>query len=280
MIVNVLWNKTIIYTIVYIIINVKRWENAMDDFNFVIEAHDLTKDFDGKLAVNHIDLNVKKGELYAFLGPNGSGKSTTIKMLMDLLQPTYGSVSMFNKSLQGNALEIKRRIAYIPDTPNTLGKLTGDEYLDFYASIFQMDKTQYGTKKNELLSLFELVGKTNQQIENYSRGMRQKIVLVANLMHEPEIIFLDEPTVGLDPLSTRNLKNYLRHQVSLGKTVFLTTHILEIAEQLADRIGIIYEGNLKVEGTLQQLYALYPEHSRSLEDIFLAVTGKHEVSYD
>ncbi|WP_419895272.1 ABC transporter ATP-binding protein [Macrococcus psychrotolerans] len=252
----------------------------MDDFNFVIEAHDLTKDFDGKLAVNHIDLNVKKGELYAFLGPNGSGKSTTIKMLMDLLQPTYGSVSMFNKSLQGNALEIKRRIAYIPDTPNTLGKLTGDEYLDFYASIFQMDKTQYGTKKNELLSLFELVGKTNQQIENYSHGMRQKIVLVANLMHEPEIIFLDEPTVGLDPLSTRNLKNYLRHQVSLGKTVFLTTHILEIAEQLADRIGIIYEGNLKVEGTLQQLYALYPEHSRSLEDIFLAVTGKHEVSYD
>lgn len=252
----------------------------MDDSNFVIEAHDLTKDFDGKLAVNHINLNVKKGELYAFLGPNGSGKSTTIKILMDLLQPTYGSVLMFNKSLQGNALEIKRRIAYIPDTPNTLGKLTGDEYLDFYASIFQMDKTQYETKKNELLSLFELVGKTNQQIENYSHGMRQKIVLVANLMHEPEIIFLDEPTVGLDPLSTRNLKNYLRHQVSLGKTVFLTTHILEIAEQLADRIGIIYEGNLKVEGTLQQLYALHPEHSRSLEDIFLAVTGKHEVSYD
>lgn len=252
----------------------------MNDSNFVIEAHDLTKDFNGKLAVNHIDLNVRKGELYAFLGPNGSGKSTTIKMLMGLLQPTYGSVSMFNKSLLDNPLEIKRRIAYIPDTPNTLGKLTGDEYLDFYASIFQMDKDRYETKKNELLSLFELEGKTNQQIENYSHGMRQKIVLVANLMHEPEIIFLDEPTVGLDPLSTRNLKNYLRYQVSLGKTVFLTTHILEIAEQLADRIGIIYEGNLKAEGTLHQLYALHPEHSRSLEDIFLAVTGKHEVSYD
>lgn len=252
----------------------------MNDSNFVIEAHDLTKDFNGKLAVNHIDLNVRKGEFYAFLGPNGSGKSTTIKMLMGLLQPTYGSVSMFNKSLLDNPLEIKRRIAYIPDTPNTLGKLTGDEYLDFYASIFQMDKDRYETKKNELLSLFELEGKTNQQIENYSHGMRQKIVLVANLMHEPEIIFLDEPTVGLDPLSTRNLKNYLRYQVSLGKTVFLTTHILEIAEQLADRIGIIYEGNLKAEGTLQQLYALHPEHSRSLEDIFLAVTGKHEVSYD
>lgn len=117
----------------------------MNDSNFVIEAHDLTKGFNGKIAVNHIDLNVRKGELYAFLGPNGSGKSTTIKMLMDLLQPTYGSVSIFNRSLQDNPLEIKRRIAYIPDTPNTLGKLTGDEYLDFYASIFHMDKDR---KKN------------------------------------------------------------------------------------------------------------------------------------
>lgn len=243
----------------------------------VIETHHLSKSFNGFMAVRDLNLKVKKGELYAFLGPNGSGKSTTIKMLIGLLEPSSGGVSMFGQSLVDHAIDIKRRIAYIPDTPNTLGKLTGDEYLDFYASIFKMDKAKYEAKKQELLQLFELEGKTNQLIEGYSHGMRQKIVLVAGLMHEPDIIFLDEPTVGLDPLSTRNLKAYLKHQTTLGKTVFLTTHILEIAEQLADRIGIVHNGVLKAEGTLDNLRALSHLENATLEDVFLKLTERGEV---
>lgn len=246
----------------------------MEQTDCVIEAVNLRKSFDGKIAVDNINLNIKPGELFAFLGPNGSGKSTTIKMLIGLLQPTSGSITMFGKDFECYGLELKSRFSYIPDTPNTLGKLTGEEYLDFIASIFKMDKVYYEQKKQELLHLFDLEGKTHELIEGYSHGMKQKIVLVASLMHDPEIIFLDEPTVGLDPLSTRNLKDYLRRQCEEGKTVFLTTHILEIAEQMADRIAIVFQGRIRAEGTLHQLRQLSHLPDATLEDVFLSLTSE------
>ncbi|WP_243719944.1 ABC transporter ATP-binding protein [Macrococcus lamae] len=245
----------------------------MDErYNYAIEAHSLGKSFNGTAAVRNIDLKVDYGELFAFLGPNGSGKSTTIKMLIGLLKPDSGSVKMFGMDFERHALELKERFSFIPDTPHTLGKLTGDEYLNFIASIFKMDQDYYLSKRDELLQLFDLEGKTGQLIEGYSHGMKQKIVLVASLMHDPDIIFLDEPTVGLDPLSTRNLKNYLRMQCDQGKTVFLTTHILEIAEQMADRIAIVYNGSIKVEGNLSELQEMSHLPDATLEDVFLELT--------
>ncbi|MDO5359917.1 MAG: ABC transporter ATP-binding protein [Jeotgalicoccus sp.] len=243
----------------------------------MITASNLTKNFGGKTAVKNINISVKKGELFAYLGPNGSGKSTTIKMLMGLLEPTEGTVEILGEPMHLNNTELKRKISFVPDTPDIIGKLTGNEYLNFVASIYKMDKKTYTEKRNELVNMFELQNDLGTLVEEYSHGMRQKLVVIGALMHSPEVIFLDEPNVGLDPKSNRELKNYLTEYVKQGNTVFLTTHTLSLAEEIADRICIIYKGEIKALGTLEELAKKAGSGEKTLEDIFLALTGEEDV---
>ncbi|MGO1923745.1 MAG: ABC transporter ATP-binding protein [Jeotgalicoccus sp.] len=243
----------------------------------MITASNLTKNFGGKTAVKNINITVRKGELFAYLGPNGSGKSTTIKMLMGLLEPTAGTVEILGEPMNLNNIELKRKISFVPDTPDIIGKLTGNEYLNFVASIYKMDKNSYTEKRYELVNMFELQDDLGTLVEEYSHGMRQKLVVIGALMHSPEVIFLDEPNVGLDPKSNRELKNYLTEYVKQGNTVFLTTHTLGLAEEIADRICIIYKGEIKALGTLEELGEQTGSGEKTLEDIFLALTGEEDV---
>ena len=242
----------------------------------MITASNLTKKYGEKTAVKNINLSVKKGELFAYLGPNGSGKSTTIKMLMGLLEPSDGSVEILGEPMHLNNTELKRKISFVPDTPDIIGKLTGNEYLNFVASIYKMDKETYKNKREELVNMFELGNDFGVLVEEYSHGMRQKLAVIGALMHSPEVIFLDEPNVGLDPKSNRELKNYLTDYVQQGNTVFLTTHTLSLAEEIADRICIIYQGEIKALGTLAELRE-QAGMGRTLEDIFLALTDGEDV---
>ncbi|CEA00915.1 putative ABC transporter ATP-binding protein YbhF [Jeotgalicoccus saudimassiliensis] len=237
----------------------------------MITVSNLTKNYGSKAAVKNINLAVKKGELFAYLGPNGSGKSTTIKMLMGLLEPTEGTVEISGEPMHLNNTELKRKISFVPDTPDIIGKLTGNEYLNFVASIYKMDKQIYKEKRDELVKMFELQNDLGTLVEEYSHGMRQKLVVIGSLMHSPEVIFLDEPNVGLDPKSNRKLKDYLTEYVKEGNTVFLTTHTLSLAEDIADRICIIYQGEIKALGTLQELRE-QAGSGKTLEDIFLMLT--------
>lgn len=241
----------------------------------MITAVNLSKTYGEKPAVKNINIEVKKGELFAYLGPNGSGKSTTIKMLMGLLEPTEGSVEILGEPMDLNNIELKRKISFVPDTPDIIGKLTGNEYLNFVASVYKMEANEYEKKRTELVDMFELGNDLGTLVEEYSHGMRQKLVVIGALMHSPEVIFLDEPNVGLDPKSNRELKNYLTDYVKKGNTVFLTTHTLSLAEEIADRICIIYKGEIRALGTLEELSAGL-DGLKTLEDIFLYVTGEED----
>lgn len=197
-------------------------------------------------------------------------------MLMGLLEPSDGSVEILGEPLHLNNTELKRKISFVPDTPDIIGKLTGNEYLNFVASIYKMDKETYKNKREELVNMFELGNDLGVLVEEYSHGMRQKLAVIGALMHSPEVIFLDEPNVGLDPKSNRELKNYLTDYVQQGNTVFLTTHTLSLAEEIADRICIIYQGEIKALGTLAELRE-QAGMGRTLEDIFLALTDREGV---
>lgn len=241
-----------------------------------IKVTDLTKSYGKQEAVRGIDLNVNKGELFGFLGPNGAGKTTTIKMMTGLLEPTRGSVNIGGCDIWEDPINAKKMIAYVPDQPNLYPKLTGWDYLHFVASIFKLDKKAYITKANELLHIFNLTERADDLIESYSHGMKQKIAICGALVHNPDVLFLDEPTVGLDPKSARNLKKLLRELCDKGMTVFITTHILEIAEQLCDRIGIILDGSIIALGAMNELKKQEGSADRSLEDIFLELTGNED----
>lgn len=243
----------------------------------MIEVTDLTKTYGDKDAVHNLSFKVDKGELFAFLGPNGSGKSTTIKMLMGLTEHTSGEIEILGMKPDINNASLKSKLSFVPDTPDIMGKLTGKEYLDFVASVYKMSQGFYREKVDELLELFDLSGALDTLIEEYSHGMQQKLVIIGALMHNPEVLFMDEPNVGLDPKSNRNLKWYLMEYASRGNTVFLTTHTLSLAEEIADRILIIYEGEKKATGTLTELREESGLASGSLEDVFLALTGEEEV---
>lgn len=238
-----------------------------------IKATNLSKIYGSYNAVNHLDLTVKKGELFGFLGPNGAGKTTTIKMMTGLLEPTTGSIELMGINIWDAPIEAKRNIAYVPDQPNLYPKLSGIEFLSFISSVFQMPTKKFEQKSVELLDMFGLTARATDLIENYSHGMKQKIALCAAFIHEPQIIFLDEPTVGLDPKSARTLKTTLRRMCDQGTTVFLSTHILEIAEQMCDRVGIIMNGDVIASGTMKELREKEGHVDASLEDIFLELTG-------
>lgn len=238
-----------------------------------IRLIDLTKAYGKNEAVHRLNIEVAKGELFGFLGPNGAGKTTTIKMMTGLLEPTNGRVEIGGINMWESPLEAKKRIAYVPDQPNLYPKLTGWDYLEFIASVFRIPNNEFQRRADELLRVFSLTERADELIESYSHGMKQKIAISGALVHNPDVLFLDEPTVGLDPKSARSLKNLLRELCDNGMTAFISTHILEIAEQMCDRAGIILDGNIIAMGTMDELRNRAGNKEQSLEDIFLELTG-------
>ena len=242
----------------------------------LIEARNLMKRYGDKMAVNNVSLEVHGGEVFGFVGPNGAGKTTTIKMIVGLLQPTSGTVKVAGYDVQTQPLLAKASSGYVPDTPNLYAKLTGRELLRFVGDLYNLDRKQAAQRTDELLRMFDLSAAADDTVDSYSHGMQQKASLASALMHDPKVLVLDEPTVGLDPKSARLIKDILRQMAERGGAVFLSTHILEIAERMCDRIGIINKGELVAVGTMNELRSRAKVGEVSLEDIFLGLTGGAE----
>jgi ABC-2 type transport system ATP-binding protein len=242
----------------------------------LIEIRNLVKRYGDKMAVDDVSLEVHSGEVFGFLGPNGAGKTTTIKMIVGLLQPTSGVVKVAGYDVQTQPLLAKAASGYVPDTPNLYAKLTGRELLRFVGDLYDLDRKQAAQRSDELLRMFDLTAAADDTVDSYSHGMQQKASLASALMHDPKVLVLDEPTVGLDPKSARLIKDILRQMAERGAAVFLSTHILEIAERMCDRIGIINKGELVAVGTMDELRSHGKAGEVSLEDIFLGLTGGAE----
>jgi ABC-2 type transport system ATP-binding protein len=240
--------------------------------SFAILAERLTKQFGSQLAVDALDMTVNRGEIFGFLGPNGAGKSTTIRMLIGLLRPTSGTANVAGFDVVHQTLDVKRRIGYMAENPYAYEKLTGREFLAFIGDLYRVPHETAKDRAGQLLDLLGLDTDAEKIVEGYSRGMRQKLGLIAALLHEPEILFLDEPTSGLDPRSARVVKDLLTELARRGRTVFMSTHVLEIAQHMCDRVGIINQGKLVAQGSLAELRAQH-DADASLEDIFLELTG-------
>ena len=230
----------------------------------------LRKDF-GRPAVDGLDLVVRRGEFYALLGPNGAGKTTTLRLVTGLLAPDAGSIEVLGIDLAGAPAAAKAKMAYLPDEPMLYGKLRPFEYLEFVAGLWGVRAEEAERRARELLDWLDLSKHAHELTEGFSRGMKQKLALAGALVHDPELLILDEPLTGLDAAAARQVKDLLLAHVQKGGTVILTTHILEVAERLAQRIGIIRQGRLIAEGTLDELRAL--TQGGSLEDVFLQLTA-------
>jgi ABC-2 type transport system ATP-binding protein len=248
----------------------------MANGNSLIVTQALVKSYGDKVAVNNVSFEVQAGEVFGFLGPNGAGKTTTIKMIVGLLQPSSGTVKVAGYDVQTQPLQAKAASGYVPDTPNLYAKLTGRELLRFVGDLYDLDRQHMVQRTEELLRVLDLAEAADNTIDSYSHGMQQKASLAAALMHDPKVLVLDEPTVGLDPKSARLIKDILRQMADRGAAVFLSTHILEIAERMCDRIGIINKGELVAVGTMNELRSLGKAGEVSLEDIFLGLTGGAE----
>lgn len=235
-----------------------------------LQLRALRKSF-GRPAVDGIDLAVRRGELYALLGPNGAGKTTTLRMVTGLLAPDAGAVEVLGIDLARDPAGAKRRMAYLPDDPMLYGKLKPTEYLEFVAGLWGIRARDAEPRARRLLDWLDLARHAHELTEGFSRGMKQKLALAGALIHEPELLILDEPLTGLDAAAARQVKDLLLSHVAGGGTVILTTHILEVAERLAQRIGIIHQGRLIAEGTLDELRER--THGGSLEEVFLQLTG-------
>lgn len=243
-----------------------------------IELKNLTKKYGSLTAVNNLNLEIENGEIFGFLGPNGAGKTTTIKLLTGLLKPTSGTVEILGFDIQANPIEAKSHIGLIPDEPNIYEKLTGREFLRFMGNIFKVENTVIIKKTAELLKIFDLQDRADELIQVYSHGMKQKIAIAGALIHSPKIIIFDEPTIGLDPKSARTIKDILKYRAESGDCIFMSTHILEIAERMCDRIGIINNGNLIAIGNMDELRHLSKSGKYNLEEIFLELTNAEENS--
>jgi ABC-2 type transport system ATP-binding protein len=237
----------------------------------MIELNNVSKRYGTKVAVEGLNLRIERGELFAFLGPNGAGKTTTIKMMCGLLFPTEGEVRVGGFDLQEQGDQARQLISYLPDVPYLYDKLTGREFLQFIADMYGMPPEHASKKISEAIGQFELEDFVDDLTERYSHGMRQRTVFASALLHEPQLLIVDEPTVGLDPASVRKLKDILRALTRQGTTVFLSTHSLDIVQELATRIGIIHRGKLIGCGSLESLRK-QASHSGSLEEVFLKLT--------
>jgi ABC-2 type transport system ATP-binding protein len=234
---------------------------------------DLVKRYGKFTAVGGINLEVAKGELCGLLGPNGAGKTTTIRMIAGILRPTAGAVEVAGYNIHTHPLEAKHRMGYIPDRPFVYDKLTGGEFLRFAAALYGQEGASIERRIDELLELFELTPWKDELTESYSHGMRQKLIISGALVHRPAVIVVDEPMVGLDPKSARLLKDLFRQFVDRGGTVLMSTHTLEVAEQMCDRIAIVYQGKVAAQGTMAELRRQTESGDMSLEGLFLKLTG-------
>jgi ABC-2 type transport system ATP-binding protein len=243
-----------------------------------LELNDVRKAFVGHVAVEMFNLKVEKGEFVSFLGPSGCGKTTTLRMIAGLLPPDCGSIAVFGIDALADPVAAKRITAWLPDEPMIYDKLSPLEYLEFVAGLWRVERERAERTASELLEVLELADHAHARCEGFSRGMKQKTALAGALIHDPQLLILDEPLTGLDAGVARQVKDLLQARVKAGATVILTTHILEVAERMADRIGIIQNGRLVADGTLDELRARSGEGQVTLEDLFLELTGAGEAA--
>jgi len=241
----------------------------------MIRLTDLTKRYGSFTAVNGITLDVPRGELFGFLGPNGAGKTTTLRMIAGILRPTSGSVEVGGIDVVANPMAAKSKLGYIPDRPFIYEKLTGAEFLRFVAGLYDQQGPDIERRARELLALFDLEEWRDEMVESYSHGMRQKLIISSAFVHRPEVIVVDEPMVGLDPKAARILKDLFREYTRRGHTIMMSTHTLEVAETMCDRIAIIQGGVIRAAGTMADLRASAESGTMGLEEIFLKLTGEN-----
>ncbi|MGK2933888.1 MAG: ABC transporter ATP-binding protein [Gemmatimonadaceae bacterium] len=240
----------------------------------MIQLRSLTKRYGKFTAVDSIDLTVARGEIFGFLGPNGAGKTTTLRMIAGILLPTAGTVRIGDVDVVQQPLLAKAKLGYIPDRPFIYEKLTGAEFLRFVAGLYDQQGSVVENRARELLALFDLEDWRDELVESYSHGMRQKLIISSAFVHRPEVIVVDEPMVGLDPKAARILKDLFREYVNRGHTIMMSTHTLEVAESLCDRIAIIQGGKIRAEGTMAELRTQSEDGTERLEAIFLKLTGE------
>jgi len=246
--------------------------HEIDDCGILLAS--VRKSYGDRVAVEDLSLEVRRGELFAFLGPNGAGKTTTIKLIVGLLQPDHGVVQVCGHRIGSNGLAAKAQLAYVPDQPFIYEKLTGREFLYFVAEMYGMTRARRDDMLDRLVPLLDIGEFMDRLTERYSHGMKQRVVLAAALLHEPSVLVIDEPMVGLDPRTVRAVKDIFVEQTRRGGTVFMSTHTLDIAEAVADRIGIINRGRLVAVGKLHDLKQR-AERQHSLEEVFLQLTETH-----
>ena len=241
----------------------------------MLELIDLTKRYDIKSIPAVLDLNLKigRGEIFGFIGPNGAGKTTTIKMITGILKPTEGTVLINGTDMRKDPVKCKSFFGYVPDNPDVYERLTGMEYLNFLADIYRVSPAERKARIDRYTEAFGIAAAVRNPIKSFSHGMRQKLVITGALIHEPMLWILDEPMVGLDPMAAHVLKEEMRAHCAKGNTVFFSTHVLEVAEKLCDRVGIIRNGELAAVGTLEELRAQAENGESSLEDIFLDIVN-------
>jgi ABC-2 type transport system ATP-binding protein len=241
----------------------------------VIKLTNVTKRYGSFTAVNGVDLEVPKGELFGFLGPNGAGKTTTLRMIAGILRPTSGSIQIGGIDLIKNPIVAKNRLGFVPDRPFIYEKLTGSEFLRFVAGLYDQQGPKVEHRARELLALFDLEDKRDELVGSYSHGMRQKLIISSAFVHRPEVIVVDEPMVGLDPKAARIIKDLFREYTRRGNTVMMSTHTLEVAEGMCDRVAIMQGGVLRACGTMDELRASAESGTMGLEQIFLKLTGEN-----
>jgi len=244
---------------------------------YAVELRKVAKRYADIVAVDHMDLDVRYGEILGLLGPNGSGKSTALKMILGLVKPDHGSAKVVGMEVEDDPVAVKRHVGYVPETPRLYEFLTGLEYLDFVGDIYGMAVSEKKTRIEEYLGALELEGREGDIISSYSLGMKQKIALISAFLHKPKLLILDEPLNGLDPKSARIVKNLLRELASQGVTTIMSTHILEIAQAMCDRIAIMYEGRLLALGNMEEMRQKARLPASDLEEIFLKLTGTEDI---
>lgn len=244
------------------------------DNNTVLELVDLRKSFGSKEVLKGINLKVNKGSIIGYIGPNGAGKSTTVKLIMGLITGYSGEIKIFGEEVSRGDESYKKKIGYVPEVPEIYDSLTGKEYLTFVGQLYGIDYDKADEKAKKLMDILGIIDSYGKRISSYSKGMKQKLILISSLMHNPEILFLDEPLSGLDANSVMIIKEILAHLAEEGKTIFYSSHIMEVVEKISDRIILINNGEIVADGNFEELKNNYKENS--LENIFNEVTGFHE----
>ena len=244
---------------------------------FAVELQKVVKRYNEILAVDQVDLTIKKGEIFGLLGPNGSGKSTTLKMLIGLVLQDSGSVNVLGVDVQKDPVAVKQQVGYVPESPRLYEFLTGIEYLDFIGDIYGMQAEEKKSRISEYLKALQLEGREGDMINGYSDGMKQKIALISAFLHKPRLLILDEPLSALDPRSARIVKDFLHQLKNQDVTTIMSTHVLEIAQAVCDRIGIMYKGKILALGNMKELREMAKLPDSGLEDIFLKLTGTDDI---